>query len=70
MEFQQVKDKLMFYLWDSVFTRDKKALEKFLCTDETKPIKLIQYSDFLDSMEDFMDQVYQLGKAKFFDSDY
>ena len=70
VEFQQVKDKLMFYLWDSVFTRDKKALEKFLCTDETKPIKLIQYSDFLDSMEDFMDQVYQLGKAKFFDSDY
>lgn len=27
VELQQVKDKLMFYLWDSVFVRDKKPLE-------------------------------------------
>jgi 5-methylcytosine-specific restriction enzyme B len=33
VEIQQVRDKLMFYLWDSVFTRDKKPLESLLSTE-------------------------------------
>lgn len=40
----------MFYLWDSVFARDKKPLEGLLST-ESKSIKLTQYSDFLELQE-------------------
>jgi 5-methylcytosine-specific restriction endonuclease McrBC GTP-binding regulatory subunit McrB len=29
VDLDQVKDKLMFYLWDSVFARDKRPLEQF-----------------------------------------
>jgi 5-methylcytosine-specific restriction endonuclease McrBC GTP-binding regulatory subunit McrB len=69
IELQQVKDKLMFYLWDSVFTRDKKALEDFL-SDGGKMYKLRQYSDFLDLTEDFMDKIYQLGKNIYVNNNY
>ena len=57
VELQQVKDKLMFYLWDSVFVRDKKPLENFLTTKD-RTIKLIQYSDFLDLTENFIDLIF------------
>ena len=50
----------MFYLWDSVFARDKRPLEKFLSTD-AKPVKLALYSDFLDLTKEFMEKVYKLG---------
>jgi len=67
VELRQVKDKLMFYLWDSVFARDKRPLEQFLSTD-TKSVKLALYSDFLDLIKDFMEKVYKLGERqeKFF----
>ncbi|MEA5479657.1 hypothetical protein VB774_18700 [Pseudanabaena galeata UHCC 0370] len=64
VEVQQVRDKLMFYLWDSVFTRDKKPLESLLST-ESKSIKLTQYSDFLGLIDDFMDKVYKIGDANY-----
>lgn len=64
VEVQQVRDKLMFYLWDSVFTRDKKPLESLLST-ESKSIKLTQYSDFLGLIDDFMDKVYKIGYANY-----
>lgn len=57
VQLQQIKDKLMFYLWDSVFTRDKKPLENFLTT-KNKAVKLIQYSDFLGLTEDFIDLIF------------
>ena len=57
VELQQVKDKLMFYLWDSVFARDKKPLEELLSTDKNTKIKLTQYSDFLCLTDSFMDEV-------------
>lgn len=62
IELQQVKDKLMFYLWDSVFARDKKPLESFLTEDENSPVKLALYSDFLNLTEVFLKQVYQEGE--------
>jgi 5-methylcytosine-specific restriction enzyme B len=64
VEIQQVRDKLMFYLWDSVFTRDKKPLESLLST-EGKSIKLTQYSDFLSLIDDFIDKVYKIGDANY-----
>ncbi len=62
VDLRQVEDKLMFYLWDSVFARDKRPLEQFLSIDETNSVKLVLYSDFLDSTKHFMAKVYKLGE--------
>ncbi len=64
VELQQVKDKLMFYLWDSVFARDKKPLEQFLSA-KAEPVKLAVYSDFINLTEDFMEKVYELGSKNY-----
>jgi len=64
VELQQVKDKLMFYIWDSVFTRDKKPLEVILSSDNAS-VKLTQYSDFVDKTEQFMDKIYDFWAMKF-----
>jgi len=61
VDLDQVKDKLMFYLWDSVFARDKRPLEQFLSTPN-KTIKLTAYSDFLSLMEGFLGKVYDIGE--------
>ncbi|NJR63006.1 MAG: hypothetical protein HC769_31990 [Cyanobacteria bacterium CRU_2_1] len=58
VELQKVKDKLLFYLWDSVFSRDKKPLEQFL------DVKLPLYSDFLNNAESFMSKAFKLGEAE------
>lgn len=62
VELSQVKDKLMFYLWDSVFARDKRPLEQFLSTPNKPSVKLTGYSDFIDLTEEFMLKVCNLGK--------
>ena len=41
VELQQVKDKIMFYLWDSVFSRDKKPLEIFLSDNNSIKLTLV-----------------------------
>jgi 5-methylcytosine-specific restriction enzyme B len=64
VELEQVKDKLMFYLWDSVFARDKKPLEKLL-TSGGEAVKLTQYSDFVELAEEFMGKIFQVGEKKF-----
>jgi len=61
VDLEQVKDKLMFYLWDSVFARDKRPIEEFLSTTN-KAVKLTAYSDFLGLIKEFMEKVYELGK--------
>lgn len=60
VELSEVKDKLMFYLWDSVFARDKRPLEQFL-SSPNKQVKLTAYSDFLGVMEEFTQKVCILG---------
>ncbi|BAY86312.1 GTPase subunit of Type II restriction endonuclease [Calothrix parasitica NIES-267] len=53
--FQQVRDKLMFYLWDSVFRRDKKPLIKLIEDKLNKNnVKLITYADFLKYTEELL----------------
>ncbi len=66
VDLHQVTDKLMFYLWDSVFARDKRPLEQFLST-ETTAVKLALYSDFLDLREDFLKKVYELGEEQHYE---
>jgi hypothetical protein len=61
VDLEQVKDKLMFYLWDSVFARDKRPIEQFLWPQD-KDKKLTGYSDFLDLMQEFMRKVGERGK--------
>jgi 5-methylcytosine-specific restriction enzyme B len=65
VELEQVKNKIMFYLWDSVFSRDKRPLESFLSGDGKDEISLDLYSDFLDLTGTFMEKVYELGTADF-----
>ncbi|MCF2145106.1 restriction endonuclease [Desmonostoc muscorum LEGE 12446] len=55
---QQVQDKLMFYLWDSVFARDKKPLIQFLSDKLGKDIKLITYADFVEHTEQFVQHIH------------
>ena len=60
VDIDEVKYKLMFYLWDSVFARDKRPLEQFLSAPNNQ-VKLTSYSDFLSYMEKFMEKVYKIG---------
>lgn len=54
IEEEAIKNKLMFYLWDSVFPRDRKPLAELLTKASSKTIKLITYSDFVELAEDFV----------------
>ncbi|AFY58820.1 hypothetical protein Riv7116_6491 [Rivularia sp. PCC 7116] len=48
LSLDQIKDKLMFYLWDSVFARDKKPLIKLIEENfSDNHANLITYADFL-----------------------
>lgn len=46
---EQVECKLMFYLWDSVFTRNKQLLANFLEKDlKKRNVNLVTFADFLN----------------------
>lgn len=62
VELQQVKDKLMFYLWDSVFSRDKKPLEDILSNNSSEKIQLVLYSDFLELTESFLNSMHKISE--------
>ena len=52
----KIKDKLMFYLWDSVFGRDKKPLINVLENElKKKKVRLTTYAEFLQFTEDLME---------------
>jgi hypothetical protein len=52
-----IKYKLMFYLWDSVFSKDKKPLETLLKSD-----KLITFADFANLCDEFVVEIKNLNK--------
>ncbi|MCF3571476.1 restriction endonuclease [Planktothrix agardhii 1806] len=54
IHLEEVKDKLMFYLWDSVFARDKRPLEEIISEIEEANIKLITYDQFIMSTVNFL----------------
>ncbi|MDD5215275.1 MAG: hypothetical protein PHQ03_07040 [Methylococcales bacterium] len=51
-----VQNKLMFFLWDSVFNRDKKPLVKLLF-DENSENELITFGDFATQVDLFIDKI-------------
>lgn len=57
IQIQQIKDKIMFYLWDSVFARDKKPLETLLLKALSKEIKSITYTNFVEYTDEFLTYV-------------
>ena len=47
---QQIRDKLMFYLWDSVFAKDRRPLEQVISkekNDGNDSNKLVTFADLL-----------------------
>jgi len=52
----QIKNKLMFFLWDSVFQRDKKPLEKLLFDKESTE-KLVTFGDFAKQSDAFIEKI-------------
>jgi len=53
VSLEQVKDKVMFYLWDSVFARDKRPLVQIF-TESLNQINLTTYADFVRYAEEFI----------------
>ena len=53
---ESIENKLMFYLWDSVFPRDRRPLEDLLSKGDRQK-KLIIYSDFIALSDDFIDAI-------------
>lgn len=54
----QVKDKLMFYLWDSVFARDKKPLVQFFENELGIQDNLVTYAEFVKDTEKFIERIH------------
>jgi 5-methylcytosine-specific restriction endonuclease McrBC GTP-binding regulatory subunit McrB len=53
-----IQNKLMFFIWDSVFSRDKKPLVKLLYGDEAKDQdKLVTFGDFAKEVNLFIDKI-------------
>ncbi|MFI3222478.1 MAG: hypothetical protein QX191_05510 [Methylococcaceae bacterium] len=51
-----IQNKLMFFLWDSVFNRDKKPLIKLLFDDD-KENELITFGDFAKEVDLFIEKI-------------
>lgn len=56
ISFQQVKDKLLFYLWDTVFVKDRRPLEEKL-SKVLGNERLVTFADFANHAEVFMDSI-------------
>jgi hypothetical protein len=54
-----IQNKLMFFLWDSVFNRDKKPLINLLF-DDNKDDTLITFGDFATKVDLFIDKINSL----------
>ncbi|WP_082803809.1 restriction endonuclease [Anabaena sp. 4-3] len=50
---EQIKNKLMFFIWDSVFNRDKNPLREILCFDKNDK-RLVTFGDFIKYHQDFV----------------
>jgi 5-methylcytosine-specific restriction endonuclease McrBC GTP-binding regulatory subunit McrB len=60
IHLEEVQGKLMFYLWDSVFVRDKKPLETIISEiSGNTDIKLITYDDFVKYTKNLFEYLYE-----------
>ncbi|MFU8787531.1 MAG: hypothetical protein ACNA7G_00795 [Methylobacter sp.] len=56
-----VQNKLMFFLWDSVFNRDKKPLINLLFGEDSKHHdSLITFGDFAKQIDNFIEKINRL----------
>ncbi len=55
---EKIQNKLMFFLWDSVFNRDKKPLYKLL---EVEPEQLVTFGDFTKMHNEFANKIMNLN---------
>ena len=56
-----VQNKLMFFLWDSVFNRDKKPLINLLFGEDSKHHdKLVTFGDFAKQIDNFIEKINAL----------
>ena len=51
ISLNSIRDKLMFYLWDGVFSKDRRPLESLLTTLNDRSIKLVTFADFIEHTE-------------------
>lgn len=58
----QIKNKLMFFIWDSVFNRDKNPLRELLGFDKNDK-QLVTFGDFIKSHKEFVEKLLDY-KAK------
>jgi 5-methylcytosine-specific restriction enzyme B len=59
ISIEKIKNKLMFYIWDSVFSRDKEPLNDLLSISESED-KLKTFGQFQDKTEDFIKAIWSL----------
>lgn len=52
--YEKLQNKLLFFLWDSVFQRDKSPLEKLLGDGDTK---LLTFGDFANKLDKFVQKI-------------
>jgi 5-methylcytosine-specific restriction enzyme B len=66
ISLQRVKDKLMFYLWDNVFAKDRRPIESLLAEKVKKPyLKLITFADFIQYTDVLMLYFESEGRDEF-----
>ena len=66
IHLEEVQGKLMFYLWDSVFARDKKPLEEVISKAVNKTdVKLITYDDFVKYTKKIFEYLYAISKKNY-----
>ena len=51
---QAIENKLMFYLWDSVFSKDKRPLQNLLSENSQEEVNLITFADFVRCSDIFI----------------
>jgi 5-methylcytosine-specific restriction endonuclease McrBC GTP-binding regulatory subunit McrB len=60
-----VQSKLMFFLWDSVFARDKKPLLNLICGEDiSESEKIITFGDFAKRIDTFISNTNKFNASK------
>lgn len=61
----KVQSKLMFFLWDSVFSHDKKPIEELLnlSKEPEKNVDLVTFGDFANEVKDFIKGIKNIDQT-------
>ena len=65
--YDKVQSKLMFFLWDSVFSHSKAPLTVFLNNylkkNQKESVELITFGDFANEVKDFVNAINDFGSV-------